>query len=136
MNWLFIIALPVACIAWTITHEEIFREIREYFADRSKRATNIFSRKFFYIFTCEYCFSHYVTILALWATDYRLLIDDWRGYIIAGFSIVWIANFYMTVFALLRQSLKREKNEAAIAADVVKELHQATPPEEEPAERW
>ena len=23
---LFLIAIPVACIAWTVTHEEIFRE--------------------------------------------------------------------------------------------------------------
>ena len=28
--WLFVLALPVASIAWTVTHEEIFREPREY----------------------------------------------------------------------------------------------------------
>lgn len=27
---LFIIAIPVACIAWTITHEEIFAELKNY----------------------------------------------------------------------------------------------------------
>ena len=28
--YLFIIAIPVACVAWTVTQEEIFREPREY----------------------------------------------------------------------------------------------------------
>lgn len=27
---LLILAIPVACIAWTVTHEEIFREPREF----------------------------------------------------------------------------------------------------------
>jgi len=28
--WLFILAIPVACIAWTVTHEDVLREPREY----------------------------------------------------------------------------------------------------------
>ena len=28
--WLFVLALPIATISWTVTHEEIFREAREY----------------------------------------------------------------------------------------------------------
>ncbi len=59
--------------------------------------------------TCEYCFSHYVTIAILIITRYYLLFADWRGYIIAGFSIVWIANIYMSLFYLLRQGIKKEK---------------------------
>ena len=27
--YLFVLAIPVACIAWTVTHEEVFREPRE-----------------------------------------------------------------------------------------------------------
>jgi len=42
-------------------------------------------------------------------TGYKLLIDDWRGYIISGFSLVWVANFYMSLFALMRQNIKLEK---------------------------
>jgi hypothetical protein len=37
--------------------------------------------------------------------------DDWRGYIIAGFSLVWVANVYMTLFGFIRQDLKKEKAE-------------------------
>jgi hypothetical protein len=111
IQWLFLLALPIACIAWTVTHEEIFREPHEYCVKRSQNDTLIWSRKFFYLFTCEYCFSHYVTMGALVLTHFRLLIDDWRGYIIAGFALVWIANGYMSLFALLRQGIKKEKTE-------------------------
>jgi len=110
-GWLFLLAIPVACMAWTVTHEEVFREPREYFEKRSLNAKNIFERKFFYLFTCEYCFSHYVTIILLWIAHFQLLLDGWRGYLIAGFSLVWIANFYMSVFCLLRTDLKKEKTE-------------------------
>ncbi len=33
----------------------------------------------------------------------------WKGYLIAGFSVVWVANVYMTLFGLLRQAVKVEK---------------------------
>jgi len=59
--------------------------------------------------TCEYCFSHYVAIVFLAITKFYLLYADWRGYLIAGFSIVWIANIYLSLFYLLRQGIKKEK---------------------------
>lgn len=111
IQWLFLLALPIACIAWTVTHEEIFREPHEYCVRRSQNDSLLISRKFFYLFTCEYCFSHYVTIAALLITNFKLLLDDWRGYLIAGFALVWIANIYMSLFALLRQGIKKEKTE-------------------------
>lgn len=112
--WLFILAIPIACVAWTVTHEEIFREPREYCIDRSKNCHTIWARKFFYLFTCEYCFSHYVTIGAVALTGFKLLIDDWRGYLIAGFALVWVANLYMSLHALIRTSLKAEGLEAKL----------------------
>lgn len=107
--WIFILALPVSCIAWTVTKEEIFREPREYFITRAKSNRYILGRKFFYMLTCEYCFSHYVTIFLLFITQFTVLYPDWRGYIIAGFSIVWIANIYMSLYNLIRIDLKKEK---------------------------
>lgn len=109
--WLFVLAIPIACIAWTVTHEEIFREPRDYCVDKSMKCQSLLERKFFYLFTCEYCFSHYITLFFLILTDYKLLIPDWRGYIIAGFSLIWIANVYMGIFNLLRQSIKKDKTE-------------------------
>jgi hypothetical protein len=109
--WLIILSIPIACIAWTVTHEEVFREPREYCLNRSKDGKTLMERKFFYLFTCEYCFSHYVTVLFLFLTDYHLLLNDWKGYIIAGFSLVWIANTYMSLFGLIRQDISKEKSE-------------------------
>ena len=117
LGWLFILSIPIACMAWTVTHEEVFREPRDYCHKKSKDCKTLLQRKFFYLFTCEYCFSHYVTVLFLFLTGYKLLIDDWRGYIIAGFSLVWIANIYMNIFGLLRQDIKKEQTEIEFIAD-------------------
>ncbi|HET6765747.1 MAG TPA: hypothetical protein VFH08_00065 [Chitinophagaceae bacterium] len=107
--YLFILALPVACISWTVTHEEVFRELRDACILKSKKGKLFFTRKFFYMLTCEYCFSHYVTIAILLITKYTLLFPDWKGYLIGGFSIVWVANIYMSLFFLLRTDIKKEK---------------------------
>jgi hypothetical protein len=110
---LAILAIPIASVSWTVTHEEVFREPRDWCAKRSTNARRIYARKFFYLFTCEYCFSHYVTILVLALTRYTLLYTGWRGYLIAGFSLVWIANVYMSAFSRLRLDIKREGVEIA-----------------------
>ena len=106
---LFFLALPIASIAWTITHEEVVREFRDVCLGKSTTCRRIYERKFFYLFTCEYCFSHYVTAVFLVITRFKLLYPDWRGYLIAGFSLVWVANVYMSLFARIRLEVKRER---------------------------
>lgn len=118
---LFLFAIPVACVSWTVTHEEIFREIHEWCVRRSKAAKSIAARKFFYVFTCEYCFSHYVTIAMLLMTRFTLVFDDWRGVVIAGFSIVWIANLYMSLFGHLRLAITAERQDIEIVRKEQKE---------------
>ncbi len=108
---LFVLAIPIACIAWTVTHEELFREPREYCALRSRTGSTILERKFFHLFTCEYCFSHYVTIGILALTRYHLWLPDWRGYVLAGFSLVFIANVYMSLFGDLRLEIRQDRQE-------------------------
>jgi uncharacterized membrane protein len=116
---LFVLAIPIACVAWTVTHEEIFREPREYCSDRSSSAASFLSRKFFYIFTCEYCFSHYVTILFLIITGYKLLYADWKGYVVAFFSLVFVANIYMGFFGKVKLGVRKDRVEIkAIEKDV------------------
>ncbi len=109
--WLILLAIPIACIAWTVTHEEVFREPREYCVKRSKEGKTLLERKFFYLFTCEYCFSHYITIIFLCLTGYKLLMNNWMGYVIAGFALVYVANAYMSLFGLIRQDIVKEKAE-------------------------
>ena len=108
---LFLLAIPVACISWTVTHEEVFREPREFCKKRSTENQPFIVRKFFYLFTCEYCFSHYVTIGILFLTHFRLLYDGWKGYLLAGFSLVWIANIYMGLYSMIRLDIKKERME-------------------------
>ena len=115
---LFVLAIPIACVAWTVTHEEVFREPREYCVKRSQNCPRWYQRKFFYLFTCEYCFSHYVTMFFLVVTRYKLLYDDWRGYLIAGFALVWVANQYMSLYNRLRLDIKSEKIETQIKETV------------------
>ncbi len=122
--WLFVLALVVACIAWTVTHEELFREAREICKDKSESARQMVVRKFFYMLTCEYCFSHYVVAFMLIVTKYRLLMDDWRGYFIAFFAMTAIANLYLSLYGMLRVDIKSErltvaaKEEALPEADI------------------
>ncbi len=108
---LLLIAIPIAAIVWTVTHEEVFREPREFCQRCSERAPHLIVRKFFYLFTCEYCFSHYVTICFLFITRYKLIYNDWRGYLMSLFALVWVANMYMSLFGRIRLDIKRERVE-------------------------
>lgn len=118
MDWttqlytLFILSLVVASIAWTVTQEEIFREWRDFCVDRSKNCRTLFQRKFFYVFTCEYCFSHWVGLAVIAIAQFRLLFDDWRGYVLAFFIVPWFANQWMSLYRRLRVDIKRENAEA------------------------
>jgi hypothetical protein len=121
--WLLILSIPVACIAWTVTHEEVFREPRDYCQRQSQHAKNIPRRKFFYLFTCEYCFSHYVAALFLVITRFKLLYPGWRGSVIALFALVWVANQYMSIYNQLRLDIKHEQVE--IREKIKEEVGQA-----------
>jgi uncharacterized membrane protein YciS (DUF1049 family) len=129
--WLFLLAIPIACVAWTVTHEEMFRESRDYCIEQSGHNGNPFWRKFFFIFTCEYCFSHYVTIFFLAITRYKLLFQDWRGYLIGGFALVWVANQYMSFYAHLRLDIRKERVEIKHVEQKVNDTPQ---PEQEKSE--
>jgi len=117
--WLFVLALPVASVAWTVTHEEIFREPRDYCVNRSQQSSSLLCRKFFYLFTCEYCFSHWVTVVFLVITRYKLLYTDWRGYLIALFALVYVSNFYIGLFGHVKLEVRKNRAEIkAIEAEV------------------
>jgi len=115
---LLVLAIPIACVAWTVTHEEVFREPREYCQRRSRDCSRWYQRKFFYLFTCEYCFSHYIAAIFLIITRFKLLFADWRGYLIALFALVWIANQYMSIYDRLRLEIKSERIEGEIKEEV------------------
>lgn len=111
---LLLLALPVACVSWTVTHEEILREFRDFCKNRSETCRVLLLRKMFYLFTCEYCFSHYVAAIGLWMTHFRLLMPDWRGYVLAEFGLVFVANVFMSGYNRLRLNIKHENVEIAV----------------------
>lgn len=106
--WLVILSMIVASISWTVTQEEIFREWRDYCNGRLNDCEDLPRQKLYYVFTCEYCFSHWITLLILILTGFQLLIDDWRGYILAFFAIPWVANQWMSIYRRLRVGIKHE----------------------------
>ncbi len=109
--WLLLLSVPIACVAWTVTHEEVFREPRDFCKGQSESASSLVRRKFFYLFTCEYCFSHYVAAFFLLLTRYHLLLPDWRGYLLAWFSLVFVSNLYMGAFGIVKLGVKKERVE-------------------------
>ncbi len=130
--WLLVLALPIASVAWTITHEEIFREPREWAEGRSRTAASLLARKFYYVCTCEYCFSHYVAAAFVALTGFHLLLDDWRGSLIAWFAVVAVANLYMSFYGRLRVDIKSEGLEAKVKEqDLAIKAHAVPDPPQE-----
>jgi len=131
---LLVLALPVAAVSWTLTHEELFRELQTYCIDRSKSGGSLPVRKFFYLLTCEYCFSHYVSAAILLMTGFHLLYSDWRGSIIAWLALVWVANHLISIYGRLRLGIRSERLEIGLK-EAVSERAGVTKVEERPHSR-
>jgi len=116
---LFVLAVPVAWAAWTVTREEVFREAREYCATRSKDCRRLLHRKFFYLFTCEYCFSHWVALGFQFVFRFQMAFDDWRGYLVGYVGLVWVANVYMSLYQRLRVEIRKDRAAADLHASEV-----------------
>lgn len=125
--WLFVLAAPVSCVAWTVTHEQVFAEVHEWCVRQSQQCRRVVSRKFFYLFTCEYCFSHYVAAALVALSGFRLLVDGWVGALIAWLTVVWVANLYLSLFARLRLDIKRERVEINMEEGEARDKGDASP---------
>jgi hypothetical protein len=49
-------------------------------------------------------------------------LPGWRGYLIAFFALVWMANIYMSIFARLRLDIKRERVEISAVEKAVEKV--------------
>lgn len=118
-----LLAIPVACVSWTVSNEEVFRDLREWLDSVSNRSRSLALKKLCYLPTCHYCFSHWVTLLFLVLTGFQFLFDDWRGYILGGFAVVMVANVYLTLYTMLRvylRYMRARAEEAESRASIVK----------------
>ncbi|MDB5293897.1 MAG: hypothetical protein JWL69_5138 [Phycisphaerales bacterium] len=127
---LFILAIPIACVARTVVFEEIFREPREYCIHKSQACRRLFTRKFFYLFTCEYCFSHYAALFFMFLAGYHLMFRDWRGYLIAFFALVFVANAYLNLYSRLRVDITAQKVETKAKEKEIEQIEQIEKVEE------
>lgn len=110
MAYALLLAIPVACIAWTVTQEEISRDLREAAKSFQKRKPrSLWRAKLAYLTTCPYCFSHYVAAAFVLLLQFKMLSDSWPGYVVSLFSVVLIANFYVSLYHLLRVALRAAK---------------------------
>jgi len=107
----FWIAAAVAVIAWTQAKEEITRELRQWLQFQTETGRNILVRKLAYMFTCEFCFSFWVSLLALVVFRHRVAYDDWRGVVLAQFVTWAIANVYMTGYSMFRTDIRKDQIE-------------------------
>lgn len=102
-----VLAIPVACVVWTFTQEEIFKDVQDALkAYQKKHAGSLWRRKLAYMPTCPYCLSHYVSAVFIAVFRFKMVADDWRGYLVSLFAIVLIANTYITAYHLLRVALR------------------------------
>lgn len=123
LNFAFILAIPIACVVWTVTQEELFREMRESLAGYQRRMKDsLIRRKLAYLPTCPYCFSHYVAALFVFLYDFRMLTADWRGYVVSLFTLVLFSNIYLSAYNLLRVLLRRNKAAADLLEAEAKQL--------------
>ncbi len=106
---LVILAVPVAWISWTVTKEEVFRELRDYCSACARTGRTLAVRKVFYLFTCEYCFSHWVALGLQFVFQFQMAFDDWRGYLVGYAALVWAANVYMSLYQRLRVDIRKDR---------------------------
>ena len=135
---LLVLALPIAAVSWTVTHEELFREFNDFCTGRAQDSSRLAVRKFFFLFTCEYCFSHYVSAAALFFTRFTLLFDDWRGYVVSWLALVWVANHLMSIYGRLRLGIRSERLDIGLKEAVseragVKKMEERGPQKERKA---
>lgn len=100
----FVLAVLAICtIAWTVTQEEIFKELRSWCLDRREASSSAFLRKLLYLPLCHYCLSFWVT--AAYVSFVGL---PWLW----ALPLIWISNVVMTAYGLLRQQQKKCSLEA------------------------
>jgi hypothetical protein len=107
LSSILVMSLAVACVAWTVTQEEVFKECRQWCVRHRDCATHpTWKRKLAYLPTCPYCFSHYVAGAGVLAFKLWLVEPGVAGAIAAWFATVFVANIYLTAYHALRQVLR------------------------------
>ena len=54
-------------------------------------------------------------------TRFQMLYTGWRGYLVALFALVWVANQYMSIYNRLRLDIKHENLEIKVKENDVEQ---------------
>jgi hypothetical protein len=119
------LAAPVAIIVRACTTEEVFRQPREFCAARHRQYGDLLRRrdsasmaerarlfvleKACYVPTCDFCLSFWLSLVVVWIADYALFFEGWRGFALATFVVMGVANVYLSVFSHLRVDLRKQR---------------------------
>jgi hypothetical protein len=68
-----------------------------------------------------------VTLAFVGMTGFRLLLDDWRGYVIGYFATTAVANLYMSLYGRLRIDIKAENVQIEAVREQIAEAHDERP---------
>ena len=126
--WLFVLAAPIACVAWTVTHEEVFTEIREWCVRKSEQLPHACTSE-----SSSICSPVNIASATTsrprwcWSPAIGCCCPTGAARSLAWFTLVWVANIYMSLFGRLRLDIKRERVEIK-AEELVVEREEATTP--------
>jgi hypothetical protein len=62
-----------------------------------------------------------VAAIFLAITRFQMLYAGWRGYLVALFALVWVANQYMSIYNRLRLDIKHENLEIKVKENDVEQ---------------
>lgn len=114
-----IMAICVASISWTITKEEIFRDLRDFCKEVQKTEQGGFRgwpcKKLAYAPTCDYCLSHWVGFALFALYPVKLVAENWRGYFFAYFATIFLANVLLGLYNIIRVTLRWMRAKADLA---------------------
>lgn len=98
---ILVLGLIVSSISWNVTQEELFKDFRDWICAWSKNKS-LAHKKCAYLFTCYYCFAHYV------ALGVYLMFNEpvYDSHIIGYFCLLVCAHVELTLFNLLRVVLR------------------------------
>lgn len=115
------VAFVTACVAWTVTMEEVFREFRDLMGTLRDSGRGLFWQKLAYLPTCYYCFSHWVAavlVAGLWLFGTSITLAG--SYLLGWLGVTFTAQFFLTAFHLLRVFLRWGQGKADLVHEIVK----------------
>ncbi len=93
----FVIALPVAYLAWTISREEITRNARDWVMRTI--GSDPIGFKLAYLVRCGFCLSPWLALLLCWLVDFRLFGDGILSLLLTSLAVAWLSAYLQACLA-------------------------------------